>query len=369
MTSFMRKSIAMGVYSRNNVRQNFGLVFVDWPLTNTAYVRFWVDWSQLAPYPPDKDANGNNVYRNPVTDTRPVLPLSKGGTVAEYVRAIDNQIGFARGLGLKVVLTYYAFPPWANGVTYADQYQRFPAADMSPTSPWAAYFLFCLLRWSSLNPFNGGAYADFLEVCNEPNLYLRLPGDSTPLHVYGGRQMVTAQRLQRATGVRTPILVGPGTADNDTGSSAYRPFTKNLLSYLTSQSFTSDRYWAWSHHNYRDIRTETTGRAQNVRRELQDANWKGWPRGDATERYVLQTEGGALVNQIGEAEQARRVKAAYVRCQNDTADRGEGLAMFSQYLDITDPTGDFDSGMRRANLPFTPRPLYPTWAALPQPRR
>lgn len=311
----MRKSIAMGVYERNQVRQNFGLVFLDWPLTNTPWVRFWVDWSQLAPYAPARDANGNPVYRNPVTDGRPVLPLAKGGSVAEYVRAIDNQIGAARALGLRVVLTFYGFPVWANGVTatfppgewYRQPYHRIPAQDMSQTSAWATYFLFTLLRWSSLNPFNGGAYADFLEVCNEPNLYIRLRGDGTPLHVYAGRQMVTAQALQRATGVLTPILAGPGTLDNDTGPTAYRPFTKNLLSYLKSQTFTSDRYWAWSHHNYRDIRTNTNGRAQNVRKELDDAIWKGWPRGNAAERYVLLTEGGGRVDQIGESEQALRV--------------------------------------------------------------
>ena len=72
MTSFMRKQIAMGVYSLLNVTQNFGLVWPDWPAraagsplgTNTRYVRFWVDWTQLAP-------NGPN---NPVTDT--LTPLT-----------------------------------------------------------------------------------------------------------------------------------------------------------------------------------------------------------------------------------------------------------------------------------------------------
>jgi hypothetical protein len=109
MTSYLRKSLSMGVYSKSNATQNFGAVATDWPATNTPYVRFFVDWLQLAPQTPP-----NGVFSNPIDNP---TPLTQGGTVGEYVRAIDNQIGLARGYKLKVVLTFINTPPWASGVS------------------------------------------------------------------------------------------------------------------------------------------------------------------------------------------------------------------------------------------------------------
>lgn len=352
MTSFLRKQMAMGVYSLSNVNQNFGFVGLDWPYTNTPYVRFWVDWTQLAPNRPP-----NGIYSNPAIDP---TPLMQGGTVAQYVLAIDNQISLARSYGLNVVLTFFNTPPWASGQTYqTPNYRLYPPTDLSNGGPWSNYFLFCFVRWSVFNPSNGGAYCDFLEVCNEPNL------ESFPVsHTVPGRMMVIAQGWQDLFNLVSPILAGPATDDNSTSQT----YTGSLLSYLAANGFNFvDPFWAWSHHNYRDILgtngTVTTTRSQRIRTELKNAAWRGWPFSDASNPYVLLTEGGANFDTLGAGGQVNRMTDSYNLTHNDIAGQGQGLAMFTQYLDITAPT--FNTGLR--NTALVPRQLYSAWASFPQP--
>lgn len=350
MTSYLRKSIAMGIYAANNPTQNFGYVWPDWLATNTPYVRFWIDWTQLAPYPP-----ANGAYVSPGADTR---PCPGGGTVAQYVGALDAQIALARGLGLKVVLTFVYTPHWANltGDPQFPDYKRYPPEDVTPTSPWGLYFFYCLSRWSALNPDHNGAYADFFEICNEPNYWKSLTG--TPIFFYPGRMMVTAQAIQRAWGIWTPYLAAPAVADD----AAAPQFTRSLCDYLRSQGFRPDVLFAWSTHNYRDIRLGNNNGGQAIRAELRRASfWTGWPDENAGNPYVLQTEGGS---HLSGSSQAAAVRAAYLRCDNDAATQGQGLAMFTNYLDITAPP-PFDTGLR--DLAGNPKPLYSTWAGLPQP--
>jgi hypothetical protein len=362
MTSYLRKQISMGVYSQSNVTQNFGLVAADWPATNTPYVRFWVDWLQLAPNRPP-----NGIFANPAIDTS--TPLPQGGTVAQYVQAMDNQIGLARAYGLKVVLTFVNCPSWANGRQGAENSRLYPPTDLSGGGPWSYYFLFCFLRWSAFNPSNGGAYCDFFEICNEPNLYLP---DPVP-HTVPAAMMLIAQTWQGISGLTSPILAGPALDDRTSTDPLIDStvYTRSLLAYLKAKGFNfADQYWAWSHHNYRDIKgsasgTVTTTRAQRIRTELKTAGWRGWPRGDASTPYLLQTEGGVKLNELGARAQSDRVRDSYNLCHNDAPGQGEGLAMFSNYLDITAPV--FDTGLREYNPTFTPREVYTTWARLPQP--
>jgi hypothetical protein len=358
MSSYLRKSIAMGVYAQNNQQQNFGYFAPDWQATNTAWVRFWVDWTQLAPY----------AQNNPQTDNTTVLP--QGGTPQQYVQALDSQISYARSLGLKVVLTFFKFPTWTNGTTTSTPlYYLYPPNDLSGTSPWASYLYFCLSHWSSLNPNNGGAYADWLEICNEPNIFLAdkpFGGYQPPSHVYAGRMMVTAQYIQRATGITTPLLAGPAVLDAPGVTDRHidcRDYVANLLGYLSTNGFSADTLFAWSHHNYTDISNGTTTLAQAIRGSLKAYGWTGWPYGDSSNPYMLQTECGARFDQLGASEQARRVDVGYTNCHNDTAGLGQGLAMFTQYLDVTDP--GFDTGLQ--NTAYAHRQLYAQWAAEPQP--
>ena len=359
MTSYLRKSISMGVYAANNQGQNFGYFASDWAATNTAWVRFFIDWTQLAPYG----------YNNPATDTTP-LPPSRGGTPQSYVQAMDAQIAYARSLGIKVILAFHLFPEWANGVPggtvpFANTY---PPADLSTTSPYASYLYFVMARWSVFNPNNNGAYADFIEICNEPNIYRAKDAAGNmvpPSHVVAGRMMTTAQYIQRATGITSPILVGPSVADTPGVTSRHidvRDYVSDLLGYLAAVGFSADQYFAWSHHNYTDIKNGTTTLAQAVRDRLR-TKWTGWPYADSSNPYVLITEGGAMFPVYGSPAQGQKVQAGYNNVHNDNPSLGQGLAMFTTYLDVTDPA--YDTGLR--NTAFTPRQLYTQWGALPQP--
>jgi hypothetical protein len=185
--------------------------------------------------------------------------------------------------------------------------------------------------------------------------------------------MLIAQTWQGLSGLTSPILAGPALDDRTSSdpridSAAY---TRSLLSYLRTGGFNfADPYWAWSHHNYRDIKgaasgTVTTTRAQRIRTELKNAGWRGWPHGDPTNPYILQTEGGARVNELGTGGQSDRIRNSYNLCHNDNPGQGEGLAMFTNYLDITDP--GTDTGLRDKFPTLVKRPVYGTWASLPQP--
>lgn len=323
-------------------------------------MRFWVDWRQLAP---NRPANG--VFSNPAVDP---TPLPQGGTVAQYVQAIDNQIGLARALGLKVVLTFLNTPPWASGKEPSTPDVRlYPPTDLSAGGPWSSYFLFCFLRWSAFNTQNGGAYCDFFEICNEPNLWLPDPVS----HTVPGTMMLIAQSWQGVTGLTSPVLAGPATDDRTSTDPNIdsAEYTGRLLAFIKSNGFNfAQPYWAWSHHNYRDIKgstsgTVTTTRAQRIRTELKNAQWRGWPDSSVVNPYVLLTEGGAKFDELGAGGQSNRVRDSYNLCHNDTPGQGEGLAMFTNYLDITAAT--FDTGLR--NTLLVPRQLYTTWTLLPQP--
>jgi len=364
MTSYLRKSMATGVYSLVNVNQNFGYVGIDWPVTNTPYVRFWIDWQQLAPNRPP-----NGIFSNPATDNT-LLPPSKGGTVAMYVQGIDAQIRLARSLGLKVVLTFLNTPAWACNPASGDPDPRLTVpADLSNGGPYSNYILWCLLRWTVFNPNANSAYCDFLEVCNEPNLFHPDPASEA----VAGRMMIIAQGWRILLGLPSPVLAGPATDDRTSQNATLdsQMYTRRLLTYLRDNGFNFvDPFFAWSHHNYRDIKgtngTVTMSRAQNIRTELNTAAWRGWPFGDGS-NYVLLTEGGAHFNdqfdQLGAQGQVNRMTDAYNLCHNDTAGEGRGLAMFTQYLDITDP--GFDTGLR--NTLAAPRQLYFAWANFQQP--
>jgi hypothetical protein len=355
----MAKQIAMGVYEQSDVLQNFGLVHNDWPATGTAWVRFWVSWDHLAPRQPA------------VAPELDEQPTRGGGTVREYVFALDAQIRLARSKGLGVILTFFNFPSWVNGVgdDYPD-YRRLPPLDLSPTSWYAAYLAWVMLRWSAANPNNGGAYCNILEICNEPNLYQHREG--IPLHFHAGRQMITARQIQ-LNGLFTPILAGPAVADlaNNPPNPAptergCRPFVAALCNYLRSQGFAPDGFWMWTHHNYTDVKNGTTTLAQAVRDRLKaNGFWTGFPTLNAANPFVYLTEGGSRIVDAGTlAAQASTMAQAHANCHNDNPALGEGLGMFTNYLDVGSTDPNHDTGLRDPSS-LQPRPLYSTWASFP----
>jgi hypothetical protein len=140
------------------------LLFSD---TRTRRARLWADWPTLEPVSGQLDR------------TR--------------LATLDAQIARAKRDGLKVMLTLYRFPTWANGTDQLTAEQlaatmpdrktatdpqakakslmfRYPD-DVSPTSVFARFLTTLASRYSANNRSrpNLDAIVDFIEVGNEPN--------------------------------------------------------------------------------------------------------------------------------------------------------------------------------------------------------
>src|SRR4051795_12901823 len=252
--------------------------------TRTRWVRLWADWPTLEP------ANGQ------LDTTR--------------LAALDAQIARAKRDGVKVVLTLYRFPTWANGTAALTPEQlaatmpdrktatdpetkakslllRYPD-DVSQTSFFGRFLTTLVTRYSRNNARrpNVDAVVDFIEVCNEPN-YMWWPQQAPSADpaspyatstitiadvvarmfqtaqkitaAYGGEPMArrpgpaghTAQNTAAAQGAE-PMLCGPGTSDTTDGGrlrTAYHSFTERLLPALQAIAFVPGAKFAWSHHN------------------------------------------------------------------------------------------------------------------------
>src|SRR3954453_12584214 len=191
--------------------------------TGTRWVRMWADWPTLMP-----DA---------------------GGFVPAIIDSLDEQIALARRDGLRIVLTLYRFPTWANGVDRMSQAQIDDAApdrmaeggaatsaksllfkypdDVSPASAWGDFVDRIASRYSVGNPARPSVDAtiDVLEIANEPNLQWwpqqgpsTTPGDAFgpgPLVVHDvlARMFETA-RAMGPSSANEPMLGGPAMADS-----------------------------------------------------------------------------------------------------------------------------------------------------------
>src|SRR3954452_5921047 len=105
--------------------------------TGTRWVRMWADWPTLMP-----DASG---------------------FAPAIIDSLDEQIALARRDGLRIVLTLYRFPTWANGVDQMSQAQldltmpdRKATAASQPTSAKSVLFRYP----ADVSP--GSAWADFV---------------------------------------------------------------------------------------------------------------------------------------------------------------------------------------------------------------
>lgn len=406
MTSYLRKSVALGPYEAANAETNFGFAAPFFDDTHTGYVRLWVNWRSLAPYAPNMD--GSVAY--PPSDYRP-LPGSPGptpgesGTVADYVSQIDAQVRYARIKKLKVVMTFWQFPYWANGFSdagpgklaatpnvdpntydpanrrklsgeYKSLYFK-PPSDVTVGSYWAGYLFFLMARYAMVNQaYNQGAYVDYLEICNEPNLQWFPQQDSAGArvaHITAGRMMAAARSIQAALKITSPVVLGPATSDTPRANGGDRlvtdgqTFTYDVLGYLGATGFVPGAGFGWSHHNYDDIQRGTaTLRTTDVLDALKRNQWAGWPRGDVNNSYIACTEGGYVLGKPGTTldEQAGRLAVIYVRLHNDTPSLGQGVAMLTQYLFWTDLT--YDCGLVEPSAKgSTPRPAYTVWKNLP----
>jgi hypothetical protein len=347
--------------------------------TATPWVRMWADWPVLQPerdQPPDR------------------------GSGAGALARLDQGIASARADGLRVLLTAWRFPRWANGtdaITAGEPAYRLedridagadPARrkdmtfklpdDLSPRSDWAGWIDFLVGRY--------GPAIDALELLNEPNLQLwpqqgpsgdpRDPYADGPLtiHVAVARMLATA-RTVAARHPDAPLLVAPATAD-PVGDSRLRTgfdtFTAALLDRLEVDGFRPGRRFAWSHHGYADVEGDLGGSENRVARAraMLVGRWAGWPDGDASAPGLLVTETGARLTKV--AKELGSTDAAAVRDgQAELIERnwrrmqlgpeGAGVAMLCLYLFVTDM--NYDSGL--CDLDGTPRPAYYAWAQLP----
>lgn len=244
--------------------------------SGTGYVRLWVDWSVLQPYP----SFGNFIRVDP--NTKPLI------------EALDAQIKEAKKNSLKVILTvHHSYPTWTvwyrgkppSGSCNEDRNrnhkicQRVPS-NLGESSPWSGFIGFLVSEYGftkdKVNPEKSSQpeynrYVDVLEIVNEPNLTLR-----TPQRQQQGRLVIalnvaemfeTAQKIVRRQnntlrmignldpGATTIKLAGPATSDtvrNDGNFKSYQDFTTDLLRALKDRGFVAGSGFVWTHHNYLD---------------------------------------------------------------------------------------------------------------------
>ena len=341
--------------------------------SRTRWVRMWADWPSLEPAAGQPDAGRWS--------------------------ALDAQIAAAKADGMKVMLTPYRFPTWANGTAALTAEQlaatmpdrKFPSDpdskaksllfrypdDVSETSAFGRFMTKLVTRYAGK--------VDVLEVCNEPNhMWWPQQAPSTTTNAYAqstiivhevvAKMYVTAQRITART-AGAPMLAGPGSADGVDANrmrTGYHSFAERLLTRLPQLGFRPGARFVWTHHNYSDVAAANGTRAADMRRRLVN-RWAGYPYGDAARPELWLTEGGVTLSKVQStygitdpaakrAKQAELVRTNWDRMLG-TAE-GAGVTMTCQYLLHTDPA--YDSGL--CETPETggaTRPVYATWKSLP----
>lgn len=393
--------------------------------SQTKWVRLWASWPLLQPTPSDiltaSPAQDNRSYAAldpPLTGYTPWLyPYGVGyygGTVADYVTALDHEIRVGKFFGRKVLLTFTGFPTWANGTnslrppsaTWRPDVDPGPSKRRVPSSvgtdsPWASALRWILRTWSVTRLLDG------LEIMNEPNLQW-LPqqdgqGNSTVAACYAAQMMQTALNVAAIEGTNCPYLA-PAASDHHQGSGPYATNWSTfvgswnggtgLLGQLRNINFTPFALFAWSQHNYNDVAYDIGAQSQSglpnftgdgrtfarrARQALIDSgSWNGWPSGDSGNPGIWLTEGGVDISPVAVARlqsavpgvwpsgvDARAKQASLVtRNWNRMAQvsgwgtlDGSGVQMVTNYL--LGSTASFDSGLRNPPTGYLPSPPPP----------
>ncbi|MFZ0750360.1 MAG: HYR domain-containing protein, partial [Pyrinomonadaceae bacterium] len=405
--------------------------------SKTGWVRLWVDWPTFQPSDGDLKVMRNDPTSTTTDDFLRVMPLSNiesDPRTKPFLDNLDDQIKLARGQHLKIILTVYRFPLWLRypaclpGCLFEerDPFLKVPD-DLSNSGAWGQWISYLVERYGySDTTKSSGRYIDFLEVCNEPNLTMwpQRVGDMTNGQIIIARRVAqmfkTAQQIvdARNTSIQGQLdaehpttigLAGPATADVDDPNGAgrikstgYDIFARKLLDELSELRFRPKNYFAWSHHNYRDIEDDLasefklfpgddvpnpdyarTNSAHWIWQLLVNGEryrnnslykWTGWPRANQPE--LLVDEGGARLYGVmkkyricpQDIQRIKNKQASLLKKNFDRMDRnrlGQGIAMVANYLTYTDPcndTGLFDfigvcqSGDRPSGAPF-----FPVW--------
>jgi hypothetical protein len=271
---------------------------------------------------------------------------------------------------LKVMLTSWRFPRWANGTAALtpEQDAQFELADRLRAGGDPARRKDLSFRVPAEldegSPFGrwmaavGERDADAIEVVNEPNHQLWPQRD---VHAAVARMMATTRAVLRD---KPQTVVGPATADRAGGGpldTDHLDFARALLDELDAIGFRPDARTAWSHHNYGDVESDSADRIAAAGALVRER----WP-----DTPILVTETGARLTTIAREEgirddvvarrrQAELIARGYERLR--TGADGAGVALVMQYLFITDM--NYDSGL--CELDGRPRPAYYAWAELP----
>jgi len=363
--------------------------------SGTRWVRLWADWPALMPFADQPD------------------PMR--------MAACDAQIAQARADGVRIVLTPYRFPTWANGTAALTTEQlaatmpdrrassqpdtraksllfRYPD-DLSPTSAFGRFLRLLIERY---DPRRSSTSIDVLELCNEPNLqWWPQQGPSTTTDPYGRgpivvhdavlRMFVTAKQIADDVGSDI-VLAGPGSADLTMSNrlrTGYDSLAERVLTDLSAAGVVPGPRFAWTHHNYSDVTYDqgpgstapdaatNPARQRNLTADMRSrlvGRWAGWPAGDAGNPQLLLTEGGATLSNMRarygltdpadqRRKQAELIQRNWDRMVSDSGD-GAGIAMTSQYLLYSAAT--FDSGLcEEYEAGGATRPSYETWKGLP----
>jgi hypothetical protein len=367
--------------------------------TATRWVRMWADWPSLEP--------------------------ARGQIDAVHLQALDAQIVQARRDGLRVILTPYRFPTWANGMDALTAAQlaatmpdrrtaaqpdtsakslllRYPD-DVSQDSDWGRFIDLLASRYSRANLSRPSleAVVDVLEIVNEANLaWWPQVGPSTTSNPFGPGPIIAHQVVQRMFATAQaivgryggePMLAGPGSADVTDSNrlrTGYASFAIRVLAALGTAGFVAGAGFVWTHHNYSDVTydlgpgstapdaatdpTRQVNRTADMRRRLVGA-WAGWPSGSSADPGLFLTEGGVTARNLTvswgltdpaavRAKQVELLRRNWARMS--TGPEGAGVGMICNYLWYTDP--NFDSGLcDTPDAGGATRPAYDAWGALP----
>ena len=201
--------------------------------------------------------------------------------------SLDAEIAAARADGMKVMLTSWRYPRWANGPRRARRKDLTfsPPDDLSEDSPFG--------RWMAAL---GERDVDAIEVVNEPNFQLWPQRD---VHVAVARMMATARAVLPTYG----LLVGPATADRRGSSPRHRlPGVRDARCWTSSTDrLRAGRADAWSHHNYGDV--ESDGATASPR------------SGDCRRALAGRADPGDRVRRAADDDRPRGAPARPARCR------------------------------------------------------
>jgi hypothetical protein len=381
---------------------------------SSSHVRFWVDWPTLQPDPDFAvgDPDGPNHVN---------------------LIGLDEQIKLVNADGLKVILMPYRYPRWANGMaglvgpddlsvlpqdrmtatTWFNWVERGitpPAGSVKaaeyrlperhdPDSAWGHYVEMIFDRWVKNADVHGKA--DYIEVCNEPNLQLwpqrgpsanaadprgrfEVAGSEMLVHKAVADMVMTVEHYRSSFQNDVICLccspadsaVNPGRRLQIAVDTPYGhtqdPFVPRVLAELKDRGFKGGPRWIWSYHNYGD-QERSTDRVQYLRRALEDGGWPGLHRDGGP--ALAATEGGVRLatmrsiyrpligRDLTHAEelalQARHMDRAFHQHRRSTGN-GAGVLMYTQYTVAADK--NFDTGLRELDGAF--RPVFDTFVGL-----